>query len=206
MPYINLPPVVSELFWELEKRVGRLENAYRFNVPNVSFVPTPPSNSRIGDMFYDLNADVLKYWNGTEWVVIADDNVGSEKIPFVSTWSGTGLVKTGTPATGYYIKIGKMIFFTINVSCATVTNFGTGQYSLTLPFSPQGDYMLLNGGLHDMSTGDHYQISGDIEDAEMVMTLWYHENNGKNGAMKYNQPIALTTSDYFYISGSYFIE
>ena len=205
MPYINLPPVVSELFWGLEKRIGRLENAYRFNVPNVSFVPTPPSNSRVGDMFYDTDADVLKYWNGTEWVVIADNNDGSIKIPFTSTWSGTGLVKTGTPATGSYIKLGKMVFFNIKVLCTTVTNFGTGQYSLTIPFAPDNDYLLLNGGVHDVSTGDHYQIAGDLESGSTTMSLWYQQNNGRNAAMTGSQPVSLATADYFYISGSYFV-
>lgn len=206
MPYINLPPVVSELFWELEKRVARLENAYRFNVPNVSFVPTPPSNSKVGDMFYDTDADVLKYWNGVEWVVIADDNFGVPVVPFTPTWSGTGLTYTGTPAVGQYSRVGKMITFYILVNMTNVTNFGTGNYSLTLPSGlPSQIHAVVNGGLHDTSVNAHLNLLGDLEPASETIELYYPTSNGVNNRFDHNSPLNLTTADYFYISGTYFI-
>jgi hypothetical protein len=140
MPFINLPPVISEVFWELENRVRRLETAYRFNAPNVDFSTSTPTNPRIADIFYDTNADVLKYWDGTQWVVIADNNLGVPVVTYTPTWSGTGLAFTGTPAVGRYSRVGKMITYNIQVNCSTVTNFGTGQYSITLPSSLPSGY------------------------------------------------------------------
>lgn len=128
-------------------------------------------------------------------------------IPFVSTWAGTGLVASGNPAIGTYTKLGKLVFFNIKVSFTTVTNFGTGQYSLTLPFQPDADYVFRDGGLHQGSV--HYDVAMDIEEGSKTGLLYHTQ--ATNGANSYayddpftsSNPHALTTSGYFYISGTY---
>jgi hypothetical protein len=67
MPYINLPPTLSEMFWDLDRRIRSLETAYRFNAPNVNIATNPPSNPNSGDMYYDLATSRLVYWDGTAW-------------------------------------------------------------------------------------------------------------------------------------------
>jgi len=63
MPYINLPPVLSTIIDELDKRIRRLETAYRFSVPVVATVPT---NLRNGDMYIlSTNSKLYIYYNGT---------------------------------------------------------------------------------------------------------------------------------------------
>lgn len=118
-------------------------------------------------------------------------------------WSGTGLTYTGTPATGSYMKIGKMVTFRIKVLCSTVTNFGTGQYSLTLPFDPVDDYVFRDGGLHHVAQNYHYQISGDAESGTTELRMLYQGTNGKDEAFLHNNPHELQVSDYFYVSGTY---
>jgi hypothetical protein len=69
MPFINLPPVVSEMFWDLDRRIRSLETAFRFNAPNLDFAVNAPTNPRTGDMFYDTDAQCqVKYWNGTAFI------------------------------------------------------------------------------------------------------------------------------------------
>ena len=123
-------------------------------------------------------------------------------------WSGTGLTYTGTPATGSYMKMGKMVTFRIKVDCATVagasnSGFGSGQYSLTLPFQPVTDYIFRDGGIHHINGPAHYQMSGDAEAGTTQLTLWYTASQGQDQAMDYNSPHALQTPDHFYISGTY---
>jgi len=123
-------------------------------------------------------------------------------------WSGTGLTYTGTPATGSYMKMGKMVTFRIKVNCATVagasnSGFGSGQYSLTLPFAPVTDYVFRDGGIHHIGGPAHYQMSGDAEPGTTQLTLWYTASQGQDQAMDYNSPHALQTPDHFYISGTY---
>ena len=204
MPFINLPPVVSEMFWDLDRRIRSLETAFRFNMPNVDFNTSTPTNPRTGDLYYNTYADQVTYWNGTEWVVIADDNLGVPVISYTPTWSGTGLTFTGTPAIGQYSRVGKMITYDIQVNCATVTNFGTGQYSLTLPtgLNPAKDVMHL-GGIH--KGADHYTIFGDLESGVNAFKLSHPTANGAQDIFNYNKPTTLTTASKFYISGTYFI-
>ena len=63
MAFYNLPPALSTIMDELDKRLRRLETAYRFTVPTVNTVPTNPRN---GDM-YILASDskLYIYYNGT---------------------------------------------------------------------------------------------------------------------------------------------
>ena len=60
MPYINLPPALSTMFDELEKRLRRLETSVRFTIPIVS---TDPTNYRNGDMWYNSTTSTLKFVN-----------------------------------------------------------------------------------------------------------------------------------------------
>lgn len=117
--------------------------------------------------------------------------------------TGTGLTYTGTPALGYYAAVGKLIHFHIQVTLTNITNFGTGQYFVDLPFAPIGDYAFRDGGLH--SAGNHYPIMADAEAGSVTMDLWYIGSNGQDTAMNRNSPHVLTTSNKFYINGTYLI-
>ena len=187
------------MFDELDKRLRRLETAVRFTSPSVS---TNPANPKSADIIYNSTDSALKYWDGTAWRWIADNNVSSPLVTFTSSWTGTGLAYTGFPAQGVYQRVGKQIHFQIKVACTNVTNFGTGAYSLTLPFASAYDY-IITGGLHDVSANNHYVLYADLNIGSTTMALWYPTANGALGLMKYNQPKTLTTTDYFYISGNY---
>lgn len=67
MGYVSIPPTMSELFWDLDKRIGRLETSFRFNCPNVNILTNPPTNPNKGDLYYDLDTNRLVFWTGTHW-------------------------------------------------------------------------------------------------------------------------------------------
>lgn len=67
MPYINLPPTVSEMFWDLDRRIRALETSFRFNCPSLDFSTNEPTNPREGDLYYATNVGHLVYYNGTSW-------------------------------------------------------------------------------------------------------------------------------------------
>ena len=75
MPFINLPPVVSEMFWELDRRIRALETAYRFNAPNYDVTNTPPANVNRGDIYLNTHTNHLVFWNGTAWKRVNDSNL-----------------------------------------------------------------------------------------------------------------------------------
>jgi hypothetical protein len=204
MAYINQPFDLRMIMSDLDQRLRKLETAQRLTAPNVNFSTSTPTNPRIGDMYYDTYGLYLKYWNGTAWIEIADDNLGTPRLSYTPTWSGTGLAFTGTPATGTYIRVGKMVFYNIQVACTNVTNFGTGQYSITLPtgLAPATSFQHL-GGLHKGAT--HYTLLADLGASSTSITLYHPTANGSQDIFSHNKPTALTTSVTWYVSGTYFI-
>ena len=203
MAYINQPFDLHRFFKDIDQRLQKLESAVRFTAPAVTTEPTYP---RVADIIYETTDDQMKYWNGTQWVVFADDYLGVPKVAFTSTWTGTGLTYTGTPATGFYSRVGKMIFFTIRVACTTVTNFGTGAYSLTLPTGlTPSIHNLVVGGLHHVASSDHYLLYLDIVPSTSTAELYYPVSNGTMQRMDHNSPHTLQTADLFYFSGMYFL-
>ena len=120
------------------------------------------------------------------------DGLTTEIKSYTPVWSGTGLAFTGTPATGYYIKIGNLIQLQIDVAFANVSNFGTGQYSV-----------------HDVGNGgvvDHYSLKGHLSPSSTSMTIWDLKASGLDEQFDHNSPFVLTTADKFHMSFSYICE
>jgi hypothetical protein len=123
-------------------------------------------------------------------------------------WSVTGLAFTGTPATGTYIKIGNLIQVQISVDFDNVSNFGTGQYSLTLPFPSKYHTDVYGGSVHDtVNQGvDHYSLKGHLSDGSSTFTIWNIKSSAADEPFDHNSPINLTTADLFHMSFSYICE
>jgi hypothetical protein len=127
---------------------------------------------------------------------------------YTPTWSGTGLAFTGTPATGFYIKIGNLVQVQISVDFDNVSNFGTGQYSLTLPFPSKYHTDVYGGSVHDtVNQGvDHYSLKGHLSDNSSTFTIWNIKSSAADEPFDHNSPINLTTADLFHMSFSYICE
>lgn len=127
---------------------------------------------------------------------------------YIPVWSATGLTYTGTPATGFYIKIGNLIQLQISVDFDNVSNFGTGQYSLTLPFPSKYHTDVYGGSIHDVVNQgvDHYSLKGHLSDGSSTFTIWNIKSSAADEPFDYNSPINLTTADLFHMSFSYICE
>lgn len=201
MAYMNQPQDLHRIYTDLDSRLRKLETAVRFTAPDVSVVPTYP---RVGDIVYNNTADYMEYWNGTEWVVFGDNNLGVPVVTWTPTWAGTGLTFTGTPAVGRYSRVGKMITYNIQVNCATVTNFGTGQYTITLPTGLPSGYSFQHiGGLHKNTS--HFTLLADLGAGSTTVDLYHPAANGSQDLFSYNKPTVLTTACTWYFSGTYFL-
>lgn len=124
------------------------------------------------------------------------------------TWSGTGLAFTGTPVTGSYIKIGNLVLVQIDVIFTNVSNFGTGQYSLTMPFASKYHTDVYGGSVHDVgpSGTDHYSIKGHLSPSNSTMTVWNIKSSASDEPFDHNSPFVLTTEDKFHMSFTYICE
>ena len=125
-----------------------------------------------------------------------------------SVWSGTGLTFTGTPTTASYIKIGNLVQVQIDVDFTNVTNFGTGQYSLTIPFNSKYHTDVYGGSVHDVVNQgvDHFSIKGHLTDSSTTMTIWSIGSSSKDEPFDHNSPFNLATADRFHMSFSYICE
>jgi hypothetical protein len=138
---------------------------------------------------------------------IDDGTITSTIHTYSPVWSGTGLAFTGTPATGSYLKLGNLVIVQIDVLYTTVTNFGTGQYSLTLPFASKYHTDVYGGSAHDTNPNlKHYSLKGHLIPSSTAMTLWQHAGSSEDIAMDHGVPFNATTADKFHMSFSYICE
>ena len=141
-------------------------------------------------------------------------------IRFAPSFTATGLTFTGSGTThptynSYYVKNGQFVTFYIEIDCATVTNFGTGQFKTQLPFTP------FMGGNHfagwiwrdpAIPADDSNHIILNVDTAGVTDILDMHflvgapatpkpviENQLTQGAPGFN----LTTVSKLYVSGTY---
>ena len=139
----------------------------------------------------------------------ADLDTGTTTInSYNPVWSGTGLAYTNTPATGSYIKIGNLVTVQIDVLFTTVTNFGTGQYSLTLPFASKYHTDVYGGSVHKTTNQgiDHYSLKGHLVPTSSTFTVWAIGSSASDQPFNNNTPVGMDTDDKFHMSFSYICE
>ena len=111
----------------------------------------------------------------------------------------------GSTATASYTLIGPLCYFRVYVDFATCTNFGTGQYQITLPFASVETMRIAGGTLHQTTGNSLYHIAGitDVVDSTTVHKLYY-SGSTTDLNWKYNKPVGGTTvTSHFDISGIY---
>jgi hypothetical protein len=142
------------------------------------------------------------------------------KIRYSPIFQATGMTFTGINGTyptynSYYIKSGLLVSFVIEIDFTTVTNFGTGQYKVELPFTPAFGYNHFSGWIWadpninpDTGTG-HTILNADTSGITTTLDLHYLKQSGganspiREGLWIQGTPVALTTISKAYINGTY---
>ena len=57
--------------------------------------PTPPAGPGVGDLWIDINTDIIYYWDGSNWVVVG----AGGSVTSIDVVGGTGINTTGGPIT-----------------------------------------------------------------------------------------------------------
>lgn len=135
-------------------------------------------------------------------------------------FTATGLIFTGSGTThptynSYYVKQGQLVSFWITVDCATVTNFGTGQLNLELPFMPLAGTMNHFPGWVFVDEAANPDLAGHIilnaDHLPNTKNLDLHYIKQAGGAnspvmeamLMQNTPVVLTTNTNIYVNGTY---
>lgn len=142
-------------------------------------------------------------------VSVSESNRQSEDFAFtiVGGASGTQPTFSGDPLfSGSYVRTGALVHFQIQVEFDNITNFGTGQYYLDLPFTSKYNYQFASGCLHDFSNGREYPIFGHVFAGEKRVYLQSLDNQGSytfQVDFTHTVPITLATTDNFHVSGMF---
>jgi hypothetical protein len=135
---------------------------------------------------------------------------GAEGVPqetaYVPVFSGTNTVFAGDPAFGSFLQYGSSVTFGLSLSFSGFSNFGTGQYSVTLPLLPSGSnlYEYFTGSLDVDSSGTTiYTVVGYNRNGGAVLDLFYLGANGVLTPLTGSAPVTITTSSRIDISGTY---
>ena len=188
---------------DLDQRLRKLETAQRLTAPNVDFDTSTPTNPRVGDMYYDTDADLLKYWNGTAFIEIADNNLSTtiSVLPTTMQTVNNNMVYTGNPVTIEVQRIGKMITANAIIDFTNVTNFGTGQIYINMPVGiPTRAHDLSAGGFL-VDGGTTYTIFGTLGASATQMYLWHPTSNGGSDTVTHNKPTTLDVTSSINITG-----
>lgn len=201
MPYINQPPSMQSIFNDLNNRITKLENAQRFTAPDV---PSEPTYPRVGDIIYDNTAEYLKYWNGTAWVEIADNNLSPSITVTTNATLKTvnnNIVFTGQPLTIESQRVGKLLSAYAEIVGTTVTNWGTGQIYFQLPagFPTFAHAVVAPGAITD--GGNTYTIFGVIAQGDNKMYLFSPTSNGGSDIVDHNSPTVLDSTSVIVLNG-----
>jgi hypothetical protein len=151
--------------------------------------PNVPSNqiATLGDIAYYQNSSFAE-------------------VPYTVSGGALGTQPTfdGAPLfAGSYTKTGNLVHFRVNVSMSNITNFGSGQYYVSIPFTSEYDVYVRNGQLKH-SSGDMYSVSGHATAGSNELRLYTTASNGKEVAFTSSSPVGLNTTCDFHIFGSYF--
>jgi hypothetical protein len=137
------------------------------------------------------------------------NNIYSGEVSFTVNGGSLGTMPTfnGAPLfSGTYVKTGPMVHFQIQVDMDNITNFGTGQYYVDLPFPAKYGYQVREGCLHDISADKQYAIGGHVFAGESRLKLFFTDTNGQDQEFDHNSPITLAIADNFHVSGTYITE
>jgi hypothetical protein len=104
--------------------------------------------------------------------------------------------------------VGSVVTVQIDVGFTNVSNFGTGQYFLTLPFASRYHTDIYGGSVHNVTVSgtDHYSLKGHLSPSSSTMSIWDMASASKDEPMDHNSPFVLTTNDKFHMSFTYICE
>jgi hypothetical protein len=171
-----------------------------------------------GAMYKDTITEPNRYATISD---IGDAGGISTAVRFSPVFQATGLTFTGTGLTyptynSYYVKYGQMVTFNIIVNLTTVTNFGTGQFKVDLPFAPLAQtanhfsaWSWVNPALPPDDLNGHIQLVADhLPDTQTLDLHWLQATTSNpkpiiETIFSQGTPVTLTTASKMYINGTY---
>ena len=144
-----------------------------------------------------------------------------EAVRWSPVFQATGMTFTGAGATyptynSYYVRYGQLVTFNIKIDLTTVTNFGTGQFKVNLPFEPipsAANHFSCWGWINPSQPADelngHFQMVADHVPSSLTLDLhWLKETTANpkpliESILSQGTPATFTTASKMYVNGTY---
>ena len=143
-------------------------------------------------------------WNNTKLQAVYDSVETSWATnSYTPTWGNTGTANTTTSSTisGVYFKIGKLVYFQINLNWGASTASGNGVWTFTLPITATSIGMMGADVIYyDSSSGSLYR--GTSVAASTTVINMYSNASPLTG-VSVTVPFTWASGDAVYISGCY---
>lgn len=192
----------------------------------------PTANLETGDLWFRSSTAQLYFYYDGYWIETSTSYAGpvgatgpATTEPTATRWSptfqATGLTFTGSNSTyptydSYYVKFGQLVTFNIKINLSTVTNFGTGQLKVDLPFAPIATaanhfsaWCWVNPALPADELNGHIQMVADHLSGSQTLDLHWLLATTANpkpiieSLFSQGTPVTLTTSSIIYVNGTY---
>ena len=126
---------------------------------------------------------------------------------YTVTWTTNGTqpaIGNGT-LTGYYLKIGKNVYFRIKLTGGTTTTWGTGEFIFSLPVNAASDFTdtAIGNFRLRISAGNNYIGIVYIKTSSTVSCMVQDSTTGKGTGVGNGAPTGWTSGSYIYLSGVY---
>ena len=132
-----------------------------------------------------------------------------ETVEYQPELLATGLAYQENPITGYYTKVGNLVFVRLRVECTKFRNSsntftpGTGTFTCTLPFESVAHAGVIGGMYHDDSSGKRHMIMGQVEQGSNVLTFYHLDNQVEMEPVDHTHPVAMAAADFWHLEGWY---
>ncbi len=171
-----------------------------------------------GAMYKDSVSEPNRYANISD---IGDVGGITAAVRWSPIFQATGLTFTGSGATyptydSYYVKYGQLVTFNIAINLSTVTNFGTGQFKVDLPFAPIATaanhfsaWAWVNPALPPDDLNGHVQMVADHLSGSQTLDMHWLQAATSNPKpvietlLTQGSPVTFTTASRMYINGTY---
>lgn len=157
-------------------------------------------------------------------VTITDGVLTPTAVRWSPVFSATDMTFTGSGTTyptynSYFVKAGQLVTFWIAIDMTTVTNFGTGQYKVDLPFRPVDSasnhfkgWCWVNPALPPDDLNGHIQIVADHLPGSQTLDFHWLQATTSNPKpiietlLTQGNPVTFTTASKLYVNGTYISE
>lgn len=156
-----------------------------------------------GMVAYLQDVDRITCYTGSAWIEIA---YGSSWATYTPAWTSSGTapaIGNGT-LSGRYTRQGKSVTFHAGFTAGTTTTFGTGGYSLSLPFQAAAVGVECFIPLRTLDASGPTAYMGLALIQSNATTCLLHVQNGANFvSCSGTAPFTYATSDYIRVQGTY---